>query len=205
MRHRRVLPMVLWIVLATFGAVPQFTAAGQSGGNTAPKGKGADPAEIEEVQDVSAVEPPGRPSALGLLGRFHPALIHFPIAWVFLLQLVETIALINRREEWRRMSLFVLILACLSFIPAAATGFLRAASVGSDPEFRSLMVTHRNMNVAAALLCMGALALRLGLPRQFASRLRWLYLLLLSVCAVLLLVAGHLGGKMVFGQGYLPF
>jgi uncharacterized membrane protein len=195
MRNRRVIPMVLWIMFVTCSAVPRLAAAGQSGG------KAGDAAQIEEVQEVSAVESPARPSAAGLLGRFHPALVHFPIAWVFLLQLVEITALITRREEWRKMGLFVLILACLSFVPAAATGFLRAASVSSDPEFRALMLTHRNLNIAAALVCMGALALRLGFPRQFESRLHWLYLLLLSVCVILLFIAGHLGGKMVFGQG----
>jgi uncharacterized membrane protein len=189
----------------TCGAIPRIAAAGQAGGKSATAGKAADPAQIEEVQEVSAVESPARPAVAGLLGRLHPGLVHFPIAWVFLLQIVEIPALFTRREEWRKMSLFVLILACVSFVPAAVTGFLRAASASSDPEFRALMLTHRNLNIAAALTCLGALALRIGFPRQFEKGLRWFYMLLLSVCALLLLVAGHLGGKMVFGQGYLPF
>jgi uncharacterized membrane protein len=191
-------------MLLANGPITRFAGAGQSGSKSA-AGKTADPAPIEEVQEVSAVESPARPAGGGFLGRLHPALVHFPIAWVFLLQVVEVPALITRREEWRKMGLYLLILACVSFLPAVVTGFFRAASASSDPEFRALMLTHRNLNIAAGAVCLGALALRLGLPNQFERGMRWVYLLLLSVCALLLFVAGHLGGKMVFGQGYLPF
>ncbi len=156
------------------------------------------------MQEVTPVSPPAGGS---LLGRMHPALVHFPIAWVFLLVVAEAAALLTGRDDLSRAGFPLLVLACLSFVPAALTGFLRASSMGDDPAFRALMVPHRNMNVAAAVLCVAALVLRTALRERFSARGkgRWSYLLLVAGAGALLLVSGHLGGKMVFGPNYLPF
>jgi hypothetical protein len=90
-------------------------------------------------------------------------------------------------------------------LPAVATGLLRASSMGNDPEALSLMSQHRNLNLAAGVLCFAALPLRLRQAGRPGFRPSWLGLLLTGAAAVLVLVAGHLGGKMVFGPKYLPF
>ncbi len=199
---RRIVPIFLLLVVA---GNPLEAALAQSGGKTPPSHKAADPGQIEDVQEVTPVETAAPPSGAGLLGRMHPALVHFPIGWVFLLLIVETAALITRRDELAKPGFLLLVLACLSFIPAATTGFLRASSIGNDPEFRALMVPHRNMNIAAAVLCLAALVLRIWGKKRSGAPARWPYLLLLAGACALLLVAGHLGGKMVFGANYLPF
>jgi uncharacterized membrane protein len=136
----------------------------------------------------------------------HPALVHFPIAWVFLLLLLEAWALLARRDDLHRAGLPLLVLACVSFVPAALTGFLRASAMGNDPEFRALMIPHRNMNIAAGAACLAALVLRARRGNAAGgAKARWPYLLLVGTGAALLLAAGHLGGKLVFGPGYLPF
>ena len=202
---RRFIPMVLWAVLVCCGVTPSLTATEQSGSKPSQADKAGQPAPIEEVQEVAPVESPSDSTTSRLLGRLHPALVHFPIAWVFLLLIVEITALSIGREEWSRAGFFILILASLSFIPAVATGFLRADLMKNDLEFRALMVPHRNLNIAAGIICLAALALRASLRKRFAGKVRGLYLLLLACCAVLLFIAGHLGGKMVFGADYLPF
>lgn len=205
MFDRRVVPVVIVILLAI--CVRVVLADGpQPGGKTEPPGEAGEPVQADEVQEVDPVEPASGQAGLALLGRMHPALVHFPIAWVFLLVLLEIAALLTRRDDLYRAGLPLIALACLSFVPAAATGFLRVASMGNDPEFRALMVPHRNMNIAAGLACLAALVIRVRLGRSLVgSKARWPYLLLVGCAGVLLLVAGHLGGKLVFGRGYLPF
>jgi hypothetical protein len=67
------------------------------------------------------------------------------------------------------------------------------------------METHRNLNIVSAILCLGALLL--GYPKRESLRgpRRWFYIGLLVAAAIIVLIAGHLGGKMVFGENYLPF
>jgi len=160
--------------------------------------------EVEEVEEVEAVET-GTRSTIPLLGRLHTACVHFPIAWVFLLLLVESATLLSRRGELSSVGLPLLALACLSFVPAGVTGFLRASAIGDDPDLRALMLSHRNMNIAAGVACVVALIIRARYREQCRPKAKWLYVALVACAAVLLMLAGHLGGKMVFGPDYLPF
>ena len=201
MKTTRPVPFVVFLAVTVVSLV---TAAAQSRDRSAPP-KADDAGKIEEIQEVAAVETPSRPAGLILLGRMHPALVHFPIGWVLLLLLVEAVAAWTGKDEWSRVGMFILVLACVSFVPAAITGFLRAAAMGDDPEFRSLMMLHRNLNVAAGISCLGALTLRVGWAGNVTRAARWTYVALVACSAGLLSIAGHLGGKMVFGPEYLPF
>jgi len=174
-------------------------------GDDSPSGKISDPEVIEEVQEVAPVEVASGSPLLTLLGRMHPALVHFPIGWVVLLLIVDLADMWRGREECSRAGLFILVLACLSFFPATITGLLLAGSMPSDPEFRSMMVLHKNLNISAGGVCLGALAFRLGWAGKGGRAARWAYVSLVAGSAALLLVAGHLGGKMAFGSAYLPF
>ena len=64
-----------------------------------------------------------------------------------------------------------------------------------------MTVPHRNLNIAAGIVCLAALALRAGLRKRFAKKVRGVYLLLLACCAILLFIAGHLGGFGSFSGG----
>jgi uncharacterized membrane protein len=162
--------------------------------------------DIEEVQVVSELAPAGsQASGLVLLGRMHPAVVHFPIAWVFLALLIETLSLITKRPEFSAAGFFVQCLAALSFIPAATSGWVRASAMGTNPEFLRLMVPHRNLNLAAGAIFFLAVALRIAGRNRWEGCLRLVNLALIAISTAFLMYAGHLGGKMVFGTEYLPF
>jgi uncharacterized membrane protein len=162
--------------------------------------------DIKEVQEVSELAPAGSPaSGTVLFGRMHPAVVHFPIAWVFLALLIEALSLRTKKPEWSATGFFVQCLAALSFIPAATTGWLRASAMGTNPEFLSLMVPHRNLNLAAGAVFSLAVALRIARRNRWEGHLRSVNLALIAISTAFLMYAGHLGGKMVFGTEYLPF
>jgi len=161
--------------------------------------------EIQEIEEVPAVEVPGRLSLADLAGRMHPAAVHFPIGWLVLLFGVEAVALLTGNAGWSRAGLVLLAATTASFIPAAITGLLRASALGNDPEFLETMALHRNLTLGAAAACAVALALRVIAGKDFRGTRRLTDLVLVAVGTFLVLVAGHLGGKMVFGEDYLPF
>jgi uncharacterized membrane protein len=183
-------------------SLPAAAGAQQPG---AKSGKTAEPEEVQEVQEVSAVEVQTQKGWTDLVGRMHPAVVHFPIGWMVLLLAVEGVAFLTGNAEWSRAGFVLLAAAAASFVPAAVTGFLRASAMGSDPEFVATMVLHRNLNIGAAAACFIALALRFAGRGNFRGPSRLAYLLLVALGTFLVLFAGHLCGKMVFGKDYLPF
>jgi uncharacterized membrane protein len=162
-----------------------------------------EPTEISQIEEISPEEV--RPTALELAGRFHPMLIHLPIAWLILLALAELFNPVGRQTSWRQPILYLHALVLVSFLPAGVTGFILAAHSGTDPEFLKLVIPHRNLNLAGAALCLISLVLRIRAGRDVhgMTRITLLGLTLCSVSAVL--IASHYGGKMVYGEGFLPF
>lgn len=200
MRFSRLVLLSFCLVSALL--VFQVKASDSTAAKAAP-----DTGKIEEIQDVTPVEvpPAAQPGLMELVGRIHPAVIHFPIAWLTLLLLIETVALFTGKAEWSRFGLYVLILTLLSFIPAVTTGLILAKSQESDPDIIKLVTLHRNINLSVVLICVIAFILRLARAEKLQGRARLPYYLLILVSTALIMFSGHLGGKMVFGENYLPF
>jgi len=158
------------------------------------------PVEVVEVSLDDEVE--DQLGLIAIVGRMHPAVVHFPIAWLLLLSLVDFLALGLGLEELRKYGPYLLGLTILSFCPAATSGFLNYAEYG---EPNTLAGLHRNLMLTAVGLCAVGLVLRLLGRNRLDGALKWVYLGLLGAAALTVSVGGHLGGKLVFGEDYLPF
>jgi uncharacterized membrane protein len=162
--------------------------------------------QLGDVQTVAPVEVEGKPTGLAdLAGRLHPALVHFPIAWLLGLALVDFVGLVRKREAWQRAGIYVLAGTVLSLLPTVATGLLRAAHMQFDPTLRALLVTHRTLNFVVAGLLLAALALRLARYNRLLGWWRLAYLALVFAASGVVLVAADFGGRMVYGPDYLPW
>jgi len=164
--------------------------------------------EIQEVElDQIEVIEPGEttPSGLELAGRFHPMLIHFPIAWLVLLTMFDLYNQLRRESSWTKPVLYLHVLAMLSFIPAATTGLILAAHSGTDAGFLDLVTIHRNTNIAGASLCFLSLVLRVKAGGELRGKARIATLALLISATAAVLLASHYGGKIAFGENFLPF
>ena len=164
--------------------------------------------ELEFVEEVVPLEAAGgsSPGLLELVGRLHPLVVHFPIAWLVLLLIVESATFLLGRADWQAPGFYLLAATLVSFVPAIATGLINLSRhPGPDPAFLALALPHRNLNSTAAALCLAAFLLRWKKCRTF-ERMHWrLYFLLLLAAGALVMISGHLGGKMVYGENYLPF
>ena len=162
--------------------------------------------EIQELEQFEEMEPQKtEPTTLELIGRFHPMLVHFPIAWLILLSLGEIYNLLNRQIFLWKPILYIHVLAMLSFIPAAVTGFILAAHSGTDADFLLLMTTHRNLNIAGGGLCLISLAVRVKAGLDLRGIIRITVVLLILLATATVLIASHYGGEMVWGKSFFPF
>jgi uncharacterized membrane protein len=162
--------------------------------------------ELGQVEVVQAQSPEGGPVGLGdLLGRLHPALVHFPLAWLFGLLVIDFVGLGLGRLEWQRWGFFALVGTALAFLPAAVTGLLRADHMPSDADVARALTIHRTLNFVVFGLVLAALGLRLFRRNDLQGWSRRGYLALVVVATGLVLLAADFGGKMVYGPHFLPF
>jgi uncharacterized membrane protein len=199
---RIVIPLVLLVLAVGLSAVGAAQPSAPDGGPGA-----APPTEsLDDVQVVHAPIAEGRPAGLGdLVGRLHPALVHFPIAWLIALLVIDLVGLVLKHEPWQRWGYWALIGAGLSLIPTVPTGFLRAAYLLPDPAVRQALVVHRTLNLVVTGLVVVALALRVLRRNRLGGAVKVGYLALVVLAAGLVLVAAGFGGKMVYGPNFLPF
>lgn len=126
------------------------------------------------------------------VGRFHPLVVHLPIALLLLVPLLELAALIRRWSSLRESAEFVLSLAALSAIAAVSLGWLLGWSGGYEGR---LVIRHMWGGVSLAIASIGCCFLR-----------RWnakLYAVVLFATVILMAWTSDQGGKITHGEKYL--
>lgn len=137
---------------------------------------------------------------MALLGRLHPVLIHFPIALILLAAAAEAAFAVSRHTRWRIVASVNVQAAAVSAVVAVVAGWQLARVPGM--EAGPLLQWHRWIGTAGAVLsALAALSSwRLPAPSPRGARA---YRLALWGASVLIGLAGHLGGLMVWGADFL--
>jgi hypothetical protein len=103
--------------------------------------------------------------------------VHFPIAGLFLLLVLEAGALALRREGWHRAGLVLLIGTLVAFLGAIVTGFIRESWLQVDAAVARLVEIHRLTMFSSADVLLAVWLIGgprafgpLGLPRPARGR-----------------------------------
>jgi len=135
---------------------------------------------------------------LQFLGRLHPALVHFPIALLLVAVLAE---LVRRRADGpSETAFFCLALGTLGALAAVLTGLLFAAH--DPPGAHALLERHRWSGIGTAAAACATLVSAWRWRRTGAATLAAPTRLGLVLTAALVGLSGHLGGSMVYGEGF---
>lgn len=137
------------------------------------------------------------------VGRLHPLFVHFPIGLVFAAAAIEVWRAVRREPGMHPATPALLVAAAITAVASTASGWFNAAHEYANEQTDALF-WHRWIGTlsAAILVAVAALAWRarradvLG-SGQTAGRLGAL------VAALLVAVAGHIGGELVRGEGYV--
>jgi len=133
------------------------------------------------------------------LGRFHPTVLHFPIALLLLAALLEMLQIASC-GRWRFPVAAILFLGSLSAVTAMALGWLL---MEADAVTGVLAERHRQGGIVVAILAVAALFVRL-IPAGETRRVgQWSYRALLLATCIMLLRASHDGGTLTHGEDYL--
>jgi len=159
---------------------------------------------------LSAIEglaslPPGEifPALLpgiAAMDNIHPLFVHFPIAFLTAFFVIDLIAGILRKPDWRYAASWFLYLGTIFAGMAMLAGFHAASTVPHGEDVHEIMETHEHLGVTIFSLAVVLSVWRLiGKPRQGVSN--YLYLFFAGFLSVLLVFAADLGGLMVYKHG----
>ena len=136
---------------------------------------------------------------MSFIAKFHPLLVHFPIALVLAAAAGELVVIATPRQAWRAVAVANIRAGAAMAVVTAITGWLFASSplVDASPSLE----WHRWVGMASAAGAIGAalLSLRLHVPSR---RSAFVYRFTLFVTALLVAITGHLGGTLVWGARF---
>jgi uncharacterized membrane protein/mono/diheme cytochrome c family protein len=140
--------------------------------------------------------------ALKWLGNFHPVSTHFPVALMMVAVVAEALAWMTRRPAWLQTVRFLVIIAALGAVPAAALGWANAAFSSYNKAPLALLWWHRWLGTAAAIWAAICAALVLVSECQEGSPQRQRFRGALLVGALLVSVSGFLGSALIYGLNH---
>lgn len=133
---------------------------------------------------------------MALIGRFHPLIVHFPIALVMVAAWAEGVAMATDDCRWRSVAVTNVRVGAASALAAVIAGWRLAASLGFQSS--ELLEWHRWLGAVAAALTAAAAVITFRTERHLR-----LYRIALFCAATLVAVAGHVGGLLVWGADFL--
>jgi uncharacterized membrane protein len=137
-----------------------------------------------------------------VFSKFHPLLVHFPIALVLTSAVAELVAMTTARQFWRTVAVANIRAGAVMGLVAAITGWLFASLPLMDTS--TPLEWHRWLGMSGAACAIGAAFLS-ATPGAASHRSPFLYRLTLFVTAFLVAITGHLGGTLVWGaRFFLP-
>lgn len=133
----------------------------------------------------------------------HVLLVHGPIALVLALLAFEAWMMLRKRSSPTDASRFLVVLAAASAIASTATGLVYENVETFNGSAAQTVELHERVALGATAWTLLAAALHVLWEKKGDARLRTGYLVALLLAGTSVAGAGHLGGTLVHGEGYL--
>ncbi len=136
------------------------------------------------------------------IGRFHPVIIHFPIAFLILAALLEVWAIFKKTESYGVAVRPLVIVGAISSVIAVALGFAVAYQNEQGGDLLIVFERHRFAGVMTCVL--GVLSVAFAEWRRSGGDMILVrfYRSTLFLSALSVGLTGHLGGTLIYGLNY---
>jgi uncharacterized membrane protein len=141
----------------------------------------------------------GDSTTAGWFGRFHPVVVHFPIALVVAAGLAEVVALRTGDARYSFAARFMLYVAAIAAVVAASLGFAAATGESYDGVQADYFNYHRVLGIVLPVLTFLTLGLCESARRTGETGHITAYRVLLLLSILVVLVMAYFGGTLVFG------
>ncbi len=134
------------------------------------------------------------------LGRFHVSLVHFPIGLLITAAVIELVGALRRFESPTVCAVIMAGCGALAAVVASALGWIRADDV-RHPGAEHIVEWHRWAGLVGTIVALITFALGWAALRGRLA-LRWPFRALLFSTAIIIGLAGHWGGALIYGDDY---
>lgn len=139
-----------------------------------------------------------------ILGHFHPALVHFPIALLTVGAVFEVFAVLKGKRQRSTIGRALLILGLLGAGAAALSGLAHFKTAEFQGLTLDVALIHRVLGLATlGLATLTVLAGGFQRDPGPQGRRLWVYRLVYATTAGVVGLTGHYGGWVVFGWGQI--
>ncbi len=138
--------------------------------------------------------------ALWLLGRLHPAVVHFPIAFLLALSVYIILVFFKKTSANSRVISIILNIATISAIIASIIGLLNAYYQDFSGDLAETLFWHKYLGIAVTVILI-ITQLLIRVKAKFIDSP--FFLSLLAAGSLLLIISTHFGSVMVHGGDYL--
>lgn len=130
------------------------------------------------------------------LQEMHPALVHIPLACLPLAVAADLVGRVTGRRDLLDFGRSAITVAAAGAVGSALTGLIAGEEVNVEGRSRDMLMTHRNLNVAATLV---AIAMALWRRRHARPSARYLGAGMAGIG--ILGYTAYLGGELVYDYG----
>jgi len=205
--------MTLWCLAATFPVVALADAEhhhdvseAASDPDHAVHPQDHDTVEQEQEHDHTSHAQGSEISGVSRLGRwlgkFHPVVVHFPIAMLIAAAVAELLKSLLGVAWLSNAARYSVLVGAAVAIVAASLGWLNAAFAGYTGDLAWTLEVHRWLGTTVAVWSIIIAIFSELSVRSSGRKYRGWYLATLVVGAALVGVTGHFGGTLIFGIGY---
>ena len=193
------LAMLLLVVgLAAIACAAPENAGGQSDGAAALAGPDSNGAQSSTGGASVSMQ-----HAVDFAGKFHPMVLHFPIALVLTTLLAEMLGLISGKAVFSQTARFTLILAALSVLVTVPLGWAAAVSKEYAHDYARMLWLHRCFGTTTGILVILAACLsEASRAQRERAFLRTAYRFGLVLASGAVAFTGHFGSLLVYGLDY---
>src|SRR5688500_2376362 len=134
-----------------------------------------------------------------LIGRFHPLVVHFPIAILLMAIVFELLAKISSLKKLKSAVQPTLFIGALTSVISVSTGLILEQEGGYDEE---LLSVHKYLGLSTTALAFIVFFLRRQTLSIDKAKRKQIRLMLLIPVVILVSLTGHWGGSLTHGEDY---
>ena len=135
------------------------------------------------------------------MDNIHPLLVHFPIAFLSVFFVLDVIATLAKKPQWRAVAGWFLYVGTIAAVFTVIAGFMAADSVVHGENVHEIMESHEHFGLSVLSLSIALSAWRIKSGGLIQGGVNSLFLLLAAMLCVLMLLGADLGGLMVYQYG----
>ena len=136
-----------------------------------------------------------------MLHLFHPALVHFAVAFLVAGGLIEALALLGARHDAARFGGWLVVLGTVALVPVIASGYVASNTTELSAGARPILSDHERNGWILLAVFVAAQLWKGWNGGEVPASHRLYYAALLLGGVLLTAFNAYLGGRLVYGEG----